>query len=234
MPRSIFIGDVHGCAAELADLLGLLGPTESDRVYFVGDLVARGPDSRRVVQLFREVRGTGVLGNHEARVLDVRRARLAGEQGPPIGPSHEALFQSLGEEEWAVLSALPLYLDVREHDVKIVHAGILPGKPFKQQDAWTLLHVRSVGEDGLASDRPGKESWSVSYRGAPHLVFGHDARRGLQLEAWATGLDTACVYGGSLTALTLSEGERMPFPKERRDLLVSVRARGTYYTGMGP
>src|SRR5215472_183211 len=102
MARSIFIGDVHGCASELAELLALLGPGGDDAVYFVGDLVARGPDSPTVLRLFREVHARGVLGNHEARILDVRRARLAGERTPRLGASHEALLATLSESDWAL------------------------------------------------------------------------------------------------------------------------------------
>lgn len=231
MARSIFIGDVHGCAHELGDLLDRIGPTASDRVYFVGDLVARGPNSRGVLKLYREVNGKGVIGNHEARILHVRQARLAGERGPPIGPSHEAVVQELDDAEWALIASLPLHLDVPEHDVRIVHAGIHPGRPFEDQDAWTLLHIRSVNGDGTASDKPGDASWSESYRASPHIVFGHDARRGLQLRKHATGLDSACVYGNSLTALVLSSGQRVPHPQQRADLLVSVPAKAAYYSG---
>jgi hypothetical protein len=227
--RSIFVGDVHGCAAELAELFELIGPGGSDAIYFVGDLVARGPDSRRVLELFREVSAKGVVGNHEARVLEVRRARRKGELGPKIGATHEALLRDLGEADWALLDALPLYLDVKEADVRVVHAGVLPGTPLRKQDAWALTHIRSVAPDGRASAEPGEESWAASYHDKPHVVFGHDARRGLQLHASATGLDTACVYGGTLTALVLPYGETMPFPNDRRDLLVSVRAKARYY-----
>lgn len=231
MARSIFIGDVHGCAAELAELLDLVGPTAEDAVYLVGDLIARGPDTSGVLRLVREVHGKSVLGNHEAHVLQVRRARLAGEETRRLSPTHEALFSELSEADWSLLDSLPLYVDAATHDVRLVHAGVLPGLSFHQQDVWTLTHIRSVTDKGLASDLAGAESWAAIYRGTRHLVFGHDARRGLQLHSHATGLDTACVYGGSLTALVLPRGEAMPFPNDRRELLVSVRARAAYFTG---
>ena len=41
MARSIFIGDVHSCAAELAELLSAVAHTADDRVFFVGDLLSR-------------------------------------------------------------------------------------------------------------------------------------------------------------------------------------------------
>ncbi|HVU04888.1 MAG TPA: metallophosphoesterase [Polyangiaceae bacterium] len=231
--RRIFIGDVHGCAAELSDLLSLLGPGSSDAVYFVGDLVARGPDSRGVLKLYREIAAKGVIGNHEARLIEVRRARARGEEGPKLGPSHEALLKELGDSDWTLLESLPLYLELKTEELRVVHAGVLPGVPLRKQEAWALTHIRSVDANGKASSEPGVESWAAGYRESPHVVFGHDARRGLQLHPAATGLDTACVYGGSLTALVLPKGTKMPFPKDRRDLLVSVRARAQYYTTPG-
>lgn len=230
MARSIFIGDVHGCARELGELLDLVGPVAGDTVYFVGDLVARGPDSRGVLRLFRQVGAKGVIGNHEAHVLEVRQVRLRGEEGRRLGPSHEALLRDLDDADWALLGALPLYLDVKASDLRIVHAGVLPGVPLRKQEAWTLTHIRSIGDDGVPTAQAGKESWAATYREKPHVIFGHDARRGLQLHAWATGLDTACVYGGSLTALVLPTGDAMPFPNDRRELLVSVRAHEAYFT----
>jgi hypothetical protein len=230
--RTIIVGDVHGCSRELGELLALVAPTSEDHLLFVGDLIARGPDSRGVVAMVREVGGKSVLGNHEARVLDVRRARLR-DASEPLAPRYEALFRELGDADWAMLDAMPLFIDLPTHDARIVHAGVVPGKPFREQDAWTLTNIRSIAPDGSGSSESGAESWGATYRGKPHVVFGHDARRRLQIYPWATGIDTGCVYGGSLTALVLPEGEVVPFPEKRRELLVSVRAREAYYTGRG-
>jgi hypothetical protein len=230
--RTIIFGDVHGCSRELGELLGLLGPTSEDQLFFVGDLVARGPDSRGVLGIVREVGGKTVLGNHEARLLDVRRARLR-DATEPLAARYEALFRELGDADWSMLDSMPLFIDLPEHDARIVHAGVVPGKPFREQDAWTLTNIRSIAPDGSASSESGAESWGATYRGKPHVVFGHDARRRLQIYPWATGIDTGCVYGGSLTALVLPQGETVPFPEKRRELLVSVRAHDAYYTGRG-
>jgi len=49
------VGDVHGCRADLERLLTKLEVTDDDLVAFVGDLVRKGPDSKGVLDLVREV-----------------------------------------------------------------------------------------------------------------------------------------------------------------------------------
>ena len=53
MRRTVLIGDVHGCADELSDLLALVGLAAEDQIVLVGDLVGRGPDARRTLELAR-------------------------------------------------------------------------------------------------------------------------------------------------------------------------------------
>ncbi len=227
MVRSIFIGDVHSCAAELAELLSSIGVTDDDRVYFVGDLLTRGPDTLGVLQLFRAVRGRSALGNHEQRLLAARHASQHGGSGPKLGSVHAEVAAQLNDDDWAILESLPLWIDVPEHGLRVVHAGVVPGVPFEAQDPWLLTHIRSVDEHGKPSEKWG-QLWGSLYRGSPHIVFGHNARQRPQIHADATGLDTACVYGGALTALVLPEGSAPPPTDSRLDAMVSVRAQRAY------
>lgn len=231
--RTIWIGDVHGCADELQDLLEAIGLTVNDRVVFVGDLVARGPKTREVLRIARKLRAKSVRGNHEHRMLLAYAAKKAGARPPRLGSSHASLLHELEDEDWEYLESLPLSLEFNEHGIRVVHAGVAPGTPFADQQAWTLLHIRSLTAHGAPSDRYAPVSWAKAYEGLPHVVFGHNAQAGLQLEEFATGLDTACVYGGKLSALVLDEGVEPPPAPTRMDCIVSVRARQRY-VGYGP
>lgn len=229
MGRSIVVGDVHGCRSELDALLARVAFGTGDRLVMVGDLVARGPDTRGVLALVRKLGGRSVLGNHEERLLAARDARARGERGPRLSPAHAQVLEELDAEDWAMLDALPLHLDLPEHGVRIVHAGVVPDVPFDDQDPWLLTHIRSIDDKGRPSERWGKVPWGALYKGPPHVVFGHNARQGPQIHVHATGLDTGCVYGNQLTALVLEAGRPPPDVTDRRDALVSVAAARVYY-----
>jgi diadenosine tetraphosphatase ApaH/serine/threonine PP2A family protein phosphatase len=226
--RTIWIGDVHGCAPELDDLLAILALSEGDEVVFVGDLVARGPDTVRVLEIARALSAASVRGNHEHRMILAHRARQNGERGPRLSPSHQKVLSDLKEEDWRYLESLPLSLEFPDHKVRVVHAGVVPNLELSAQEAWTLMHIRSLTSLGAASDRYSERSWAADYDQEPHVVFGHNAQAGLQLHPHATGLDTACVYGGRLSALVLEKGQGVPPPAERQACIVSVPARQQY------
>jgi hypothetical protein len=225
--RTIVVGDVHGCLAELEELLAKVALAGDDGLVFVGDLVARGPDSRGVLGLVRRLGARVALGNHEQRMLEAYAARREGRALPRLDPTHARLLDELDATEWSELAALPLSVELPEHELRVVHAGVVPGVAFSEQDPWLVTHIRSISEDGVPSAKSGP-LWGTRYEGPPHVAFGHNARKDPQLHRDATGLDTACVYGNALTALVLPEGARVPPPDVRRDALVSVAARRAY------
>ena len=96
---------MHGCADELDALLRKLQPGRDDRLVLVGDLVAKGPDSRGVVQLARERGALCVRGNHDEAVLRYRRAQLLGEPPPKLKKTHLGAAQSLREADCLRLTA---------------------------------------------------------------------------------------------------------------------------------
>ncbi|HEY4159005.1 MAG TPA: hypothetical protein VGM29_12940 [Polyangiaceae bacterium] len=227
MARSIVIGDTHGCADELRDLLSIVGFGTGDRLFFVGDMLSRGPDWRGVLKIFRDTGARSVLGNHEQRLIAAHTARLRNDPLPKLSASHAEILREMDDADHAELAALPLWLDLPEHALRLVHAGLMPGVPMAEQDPWLLTHIRSIEDDGSPSERWGKP-WGRRYKGPPHVVFGHNARKSPQLHADVTGIDTGCVYGGALTALVLPAGAAIPPMESRAEVLVSVPARRAY------
>ena len=66
MSRTIIFGDVHGCYEELCDLLEQVKPNPEDRIISVGDLVCKGPDTKKVLDLTMNLKNFEcVMGNHE-------------------------------------------------------------------------------------------------------------------------------------------------------------------------
>jgi hypothetical protein len=222
MSRTIIVGDLHGCRDELAALLDHVGISRGDDLVCVGDLVVRGPDPAGTLDLLMKLNARSVRGNHEDRVLRVR----SGEMRP--GEQQKATIAALKPKHWEYLERLPLWIELPEHGVRIVHAGLMPGVPIERQAPRHLMYLRTLGESLEPSEKRGDRAWGRLYGGPPHVVFGHNALPEPQLHAWATGVDTGCVYGGRLTAMVLRAGERVPPPKDRRAILVSVPARRRY------
>lgn len=205
-----------------------MGPAEGDAVYVVGDLVTRGPDGAGVLETLRAVGARSVIGNHEEKLLAARRERRAGRK-VRLGGTHRRLLRTLPEADWEWLEALPRLLAVERHDTLVVHAGLVPGIPLEEQKPHWLTHLRAITDDGNPTSELGPVPWGARWVGPPHVVFGHNARLGTQLYSWATGLDTGCVYGGSLTGMVLDAEGPPPPVAERRDVLVSVEAARAYY-----
>ena len=67
--RILAIGDVHGCASSLQQLVDWVKPKKGDIVVMLGDYVDRGPNSKGVVEYLLDWKLESELvlikGNHE-------------------------------------------------------------------------------------------------------------------------------------------------------------------------
>lgn len=214
--RTLFIGDVHGCAEELDALLRECGYRRGDRVVLVGDLVAKGPDSAGVVRRARERGFLAVRGNHDEHVLRWHLGKQP--EGKKLKPEHRQVLDTLGAEDWAYLESLPLHLHLPELNVRVVHGGFVPGVPLEEQKPELMLNLRSITPRGEPSKKMDEGApWGSLWKGPELVIFGHDALRGVQQHPHAIGLDSGCVYGHRLTAYVLPEGR-----------FYSVKARRAY------
>lgn len=215
--RLIAIGDIHGCHLEFAELLDRLEPTRDDRIVLLGDLVNRGPDSCRVLDLAREHRALSLLGNHELRLLKYRRT---GDR--KYVKEHDLdTYERLRPQDWATLEAMPLTFEEPELNVVLVHGGFLPGEPWQRQPAEVVTRIQVVDRDGRPSKRsaaPDAPLWADRWSGPPFVVYGHTPRPEVYKLKWSVGIDTACVLGGYLTAYILPDRN-----------FIQVKARRAYY-----
>jgi bis(5'-nucleosyl)-tetraphosphatase (symmetrical) len=152
--QPVFVGDVQGCADELDALLARLrGRIGSDvHLYFVGDLVNRGPASLRVLETVHawaeRGRATVVLGNHDFGLLLAATGRRA------LRPS-DTLYDVLASPD---LGRWVDWLRCR----RLVETGELGARPF------VLVHA------ALHPDWSQGEAVARSERVAAHL--GHPDR----------------------------------------------------------
>lgn len=145
--RRIVIGDVHGHYDTLMILLDAIAPAGDDKVYFLGDLIDRGPQSAQVVEFVKQSAYPCLLGNHEQMLIEVLG------HGDIHGPTLQAwlysgghsTINSYGEEgvrqdhiDW--MRTLPTYLDLG--DIWLVHAGVHPRLPLEQQTAEQFCWIR--------------------------------------------------------------------------------------------
>ncbi len=154
--RRIFVGDVHGHYDGLIKLLETIGPSSDDQIYFVGDLIDRGPKSAQVVQLVRDNNYSCVLGNHEQLLLgafpDNKVSHLALQAWVDSGGDHTvASYSKLDEllETLNWLRGLPIYLDLG--DIWLAHAGLDPKLPVHEQTTHEYCWIRS---EFHSMDRP--------------------------------------------------------------------------------
>ncbi len=99
--RRMFIGDVQGCADELTEMLSVLQPAADDSLYYVGDLVNRGPSSLEALRIARQTASGIVLGNHEAHLL--RRGFFEDRQ--VAVDSFPMLADLAGADDWEEIGA---------------------------------------------------------------------------------------------------------------------------------
>jgi bis(5'-nucleosyl)-tetraphosphatase (symmetrical) len=167
------IGDIQGCCDELRALLTRIGfSADRDRLWLVGDLVNRGPQSLEALRFVRALGDNAVvvLGNHDLHLLAVACGRRPARRSDTLdgilrAPDRDALLEWLATRQLAWFEAGDL----------LVHAGVVP-----QWTVETTLGLAREVEfalrndprdlfDHMYGDEPGQ--WSADLEGADRLRF---------------------------------------------------------------
>ncbi|HEY4180932.1 MAG TPA: metallophosphoesterase [Kofleriaceae bacterium] len=194
--RTLIIGDIHGCYSELLELFDAAALGADDVVVSVGDLVDRGPDPAGVVRWFRARKNAVVLmGNHERK--HVREV---------FSYSQEVTRVQMGDEyaeAVAWMRGLPYFYETPE--VRAVHAACIPGTPLAETPE-EILSGTTSGEAKLKKLIP-EGWWHEHYTDEKPIVFGHHVTGPdpLLRDGKVFGLDTGCVFGHRLTALSVPD-----------------------------
>jgi protein phosphatase len=238
------MGDVHGCLAELLDLMNALGyeveppglngyrvrTPPGRRLLFVGDLVDRGPDSAGVLELVMDMCAANsavcVPGNHDAKLLRKLRGRNV-----QMAHGLEQTWAELNERGPEFKERVTTFIDsLISHFVfddgrlVVAHAGMK--EAYQGRASGRVRQFALFGETTGETDEfglPIRYPWAQDYRGDAVVVYGHTP---VPEPIWLNktiNIDTGCAFGGKLTALRYPELE-----------LVSVAARQTYAEPIRP
>jgi bis(5'-nucleosyl)-tetraphosphatase (symmetrical) len=139
------IGDVQGCYEELRSLLEQVQfDAARDRLWFVGDLVNRGPKSLEVLRFVKELsdRAVVVLGNHDLHLL----TQHEGFERKRADDTFDDVLGALDARELLDWVRTRPMMHV-EGNFAMVHAGLLP--------QWTIeksLVLAREAEQALRAD----------------------------------------------------------------------------------
>ncbi len=235
------IGDIHGCHAELVELLTELGyavaddgvtvsPPQGRRAVFVGDYGDRGPDTPAVLRLVMAMARAGAAiclpGNHDVKLVrklkgrDVQITHGLAETLEQLESESDA-FRDQARE---FLDRLVSHVVLDDGRLVVAHAGMK--QSYQGRSSGRVRDFALFGETTGESDEfglPVRLEWARDYRGAAAVIYGHTPVAEPEWVNDTLNIDTGCVFGGRLTALRWPERE-----------LVSVPAHRTYYEPVRP
>ena len=231
--RNIIIGDVHGCLDELKELINKLDLVSTDHLFFIGDLIDKGPDSVGVVKYVYELSKLYttvlILGNHEEKFLRFLYNKANNKKAlaeMKTTPDFEILASTLLDDEIGFLKQSYYTYKIKEQNIVLLHGGITgncildfsinyqyqthTSKQFKGLDLITKTrHLDKSGKFvSLGQENEHTQFWAETYDGKyGKVIFGHNPfiQATPKYFANAIGVDTGCVFGGYLTALIIKE-----------------------------
>ena len=131
--RDLIVGDVHGCFTKLKASLDAVGfNLERDRLFSVGDLVDRGPESDRALEWLAQPWFHAISGNHEDMAIRWPLGFMfAGRYVSNGGAWNVSNPPGVQQDFAAAFAALPVAIELQTEGglVGIVHADV-PGSSW--------------------------------------------------------------------------------------------------------
>ena len=137
------VGDIQGCCTELEQMLERIRfDPQSDKLWLVGDLVNRGPDSLGVLRLVQSLGAAAitVLGNHDLHLLAVAE----GVAELHRSDTFDEILNAPDRDELMAWLRNQRLLHV-ENNFVLVHAGLLPG--------WRVAQAQLLAREAEAALR---------------------------------------------------------------------------------
>jgi len=207
--RDFFVGDIHGDYESLMARLDAVSFDKSvDRVIAVGDLIDRGPDSRKCLELVYEHWFHSVIGNHEDFFLG---SFLESDEGCMLALIRNGGKWAFEEDEgdMGVLAAdalaqLPLAIEVpfKGHTIGVIHAACTSGAwGFFNLDAdvWNRRINQPLGD---GSDPLPVEA-TVS--GIDVVVVGHNVVDRPTIRGNTVNIDGGAARGRGVTLMSAAD-----------------------------
>lgn len=205
--KDYVVGDIHGTFGKLKVVLQEIGFDESkDRLFSVGDLVDRGPNSEEALEWLAKPWFFAVRGNHEQMAIDFYRFggdkyiynRNGGQWFMDLPKEHQLLFVEAFEK-------LPIAIDITVGDKKygIIHSEC-------PTCSWNDLEAALEGVSGDSFEMCAM--WSrdkISYMDASviedvELMYvGHTPDKGIRVLGNVLYIDTGACFGGEMTVMEI-------------------------------
>jgi bis(5'-nucleosyl)-tetraphosphatase (symmetrical) len=199
--RTIFIWDVHGCYKELKLLLSKLKLNKNDKVYFTWDLINWWPKSYKVLKYLYKNKDQfkSVAWNNDLWFLDYYDDWRESYFNTHSLWKFKKLKKKIEEKKAYYLvdylRNLPLYIEKK--DFILIHWGLTPWKKLEEHEKWEITTTRKIKW----------KPWYKYYNWEKIVIYGHFARKWLQIRKKTKWLDSGCVYGSWLTAFIFETGE---------------------------
>lgn len=224
--RTFFVGDIHGCYSILMAALSRVdfNPQNGDILVCVGDLIDRGSENIKVLELLYQDWFYSVEGNHEELMLDSLRdgeCSIAAEDWFSNGgfwyfglsAQEKKEVQLIAKEKVAKLPIVITVKTLSGHSIGVVHSCVLSDnwqtviedsrKPSLQNLMIWNRSTANLVQGLVKKDISKKQTFAVKrVANIDAIVFGHTPmKQGPVFSRNMAWIDTGAVYGHRITLL---------------------------------